>query len=119
VLYYFIALAWTAVFYVASGKLSLLRRRPVLWGPMYGGFVYLFMNVVVLPLSYVPHAPNAMSLASRVNGVLAVVLCIGLTISVLVVRNHGLSEFCMQVKPNEVRAATRRETLSFACPINK
>jgi len=83
VLHYFIALSWTAIFYAASRKLAVLTRRPVICGLLYGGFVYLFMNLVVLPLSGVPHARAAMTVASRVNGVLALLFCIGLTISLL------------------------------------
>jgi hypothetical protein len=86
VLHYIIAITWTAIFYVASRKLAILRRRPVICGLLYGGAVYLFMNLIVLPLSRVPHAASAMTLASRISGVLAVVLCIGLTISLLVGR---------------------------------
>jgi hypothetical protein len=41
----------------------------------------LFMNFVVLPLTRVPHRP--VTLASRINGVLAILLFIGLTISFL------------------------------------
>ena len=81
--HYFIALGWTAIFYAASRKLAVLTRRPVICGLLYGGFVYLFMNLVVLPLSGVPHARAAMTVASRVNGVLALLFCIGLTISLL------------------------------------
>lgn len=84
VLHYIIALLWTAVFYAASRKLAILTRRPVISGLLYGAFVYLFMNLVVLPLSRVPHVRSAITVASRVSGVLAVLLCIGLTISLLV-----------------------------------
>lgn len=83
VLHYLIALIWTAVFYAASRKLPILLRRPVICGLLYGGAVYLFMNWVVLPLSAVPHVRSAMTTASRINGVLALLFCIGLTISLL------------------------------------
>jgi len=53
----------------------------------YGVVVYLFMNLGVLPLSGVPHPIKPMTLASRINGVLAVGLFIGLTISLLIRRN--------------------------------
>lgn len=86
VLHYFIALGWTAVFYAASRKLAILRRQAVACGVLYGAFVYLFMNLAVLPLSRVPHTRNAITMASRISGVLAVVFCIGVTISVLVRR---------------------------------
>ncbi len=85
-IHYAIALTWTAVFYAASRKFAVLIRRPVLSGLLYGGAVYLFMNFVVLPLTRVPHAPAAVTLASRINGVLALLLFIGLTISLLTCR---------------------------------
>ncbi len=89
VLHYGIALGWTAVFYAASRKFSVLCRRPVISGLLYGGAVYLFMNWIVLPLSGVPHVRSAIPTADRINGVLAVVLLIGLTISLLVCRYLG------------------------------
>ncbi len=87
VLHYAIALSWTAIFYLASRKLVVLLRRPVISGVFYGLAAYLFMNLIVLPLSGVPHPMEASSLASRINGVLAVVLFIGLTISLLIHRS--------------------------------
>jgi len=88
-LHYTIALAWTAIFYAASRKFVILLRRPVMSGLVYGLAVYLFMNLIVLPLSGVPHPIKAASLASRINGVLAVVLFIGLTISLLIGRESS------------------------------
>lgn len=86
-IHYFIALAWTAVFYFASRRLAILIRRPVLSGLLYGIAVYLFMNLVALPLSDVPHPLKPVSVVSRVNGVLALMFCIGLTIALLVRRS--------------------------------
>jgi hypothetical protein len=86
VLHYTIALSWTFVFYAASRKLPVLSRRPVFCGLLYGGMVYLFMNFMVLPLTRLPYAPRAMTIASRINGVLALLLFIGLTISLMVRR---------------------------------
>lgn len=80
-LHYGIAMIWTLLFYLASGYFTILHRRPVLCGLLYGVFVYLFMNLVALPLSSVPHSGNASTPASRISGVLAVLFCIGLTIS--------------------------------------
>ncbi len=87
VLHFLIALIWTGVFYIASRKLEILVRRQVVSGLLYGGFVYLVMNFVVLPLSGIPHSTRPASLASRINGVLALLFCIGLTISLLVRRS--------------------------------
>ena len=83
VLHYTIALTWTAIFYAASHKLAILTRRPVISGLLYGAFVYVVMNFIVLPLSRVPHVHATATLAARINAVLALLLCIGLAISLL------------------------------------
>jgi hypothetical protein len=82
-IHYTIALTWTAIFYLASMRIAVLIRRPVICGILYGGFVYIIMNFVVLPLTRVPHARAPMTLASRVSGVLALLFCIGLTVALL------------------------------------
>jgi hypothetical protein len=85
-IHYFIALTWTAVFYFSSRRFAILIRRPVLSGLLYGVVVYLFMNLVALPLSGIPHPQKPISIAARVNGVLALMFCIGLTIALLLRR---------------------------------
>jgi uncharacterized membrane protein YagU involved in acid resistance len=87
-IHYTIALFWTAVFYAASRRLGVLIRRPVASGLVYGAMVYVIMNFVVLPLTRVPHARAAVTLASRVSGVLALLFCIGATIAVLTRRDR-------------------------------
>jgi len=86
-IHYAIALFWTGVFYAASRKFAILIRRPVISGLVYGGVVYLIMNFVVVPLSRVPPRPAAVTLASQINAVLALLLFIGLTISLLTRRS--------------------------------
>ncbi len=86
VIHFCIALAWTAIFYGLSRKFSVLVRRPIASGLVFGSLVYVIMNFVVLPLSRVPAPTRAIPLASRVNGVLALLFCIGLTVSLLVRR---------------------------------
>ncbi|MGH9782203.1 MAG: hypothetical protein ACRD33_10335 [Candidatus Acidiferrales bacterium] len=83
-IHYAIAMTWTVIFYLLSRKLLILTRRAAISGIVYGGVVYVIMNVVVLPLTAVPHSTNAMTVASRVSGVLALLFCIGLTIALLV-----------------------------------
>lgn len=87
-IHYFIALFWTAFYWGLSRRWSVLIRRPVVCGLVYGGLVYLAMNFVVLPLTRVPHSRTPMSLASRVSGVLALLFCIGLTIAVMTSRER-------------------------------
>lgn len=54
-LHFVIALGAATVYYLASRKLTFLVRRAVLFGVIYGGLVYVFMNWVVLPLSAFPY----------------------------------------------------------------
>lgn len=85
-IHYTIALFWTVVYFAISTRLDLLVRRPVVCGLVYGVVVYAAMNYVVLPLTRVPHARAAATVASRVSGVLAILFCIGLTIALLTAR---------------------------------
>jgi hypothetical protein len=71
---------------IFSRKLALLTRRPILSGLIYGGVIYLVMNFVVLPASSVPHPKSTATIVAIVSGVLALLLCIGLPISVLTSR---------------------------------
>lgn len=83
-IHYAIAMTWTVTFFLLSRKLIFLTRRAAISGIVYGGIVYIIMNFAVLPLTRVPHAPKAMTLASRISGVLALLFCIGLAIALLV-----------------------------------
>lgn len=59
-LHFLIALSAAAIYYVASRRLPILLSRPVVSGCIYGSLVYLFMHLVVVPLSAV--APGHMPL---------------------------------------------------------
>jgi hypothetical protein len=86
VLHFLLATAWTAVFYAASRKLRFLLEQPVLWGLVYGVFVYAFMNFVVLPLSAFPPSRFAPTLTGRLIQLLLIMFCIGLPIAIIVRR---------------------------------
>jgi uncharacterized membrane protein YagU involved in acid resistance len=90
-LHFFIATVWTAVFYFASRALRFLSDDAIVAGLLYGVAVYLFMNFVVIPLSAVPQRA-APPLSGRVIGVLVIMFCIGLPISLVVRRFSGQSE---------------------------
>lgn len=53
-LHFLIALGAATVYYLASRRLEILVHRAVLFGLIYGAFVYAFMHLIVLPLSAVP-----------------------------------------------------------------
>jgi hypothetical protein len=86
-LHFFIAFTASAVFYAAAQKFAFLRRQPAIWGLLYGGAIYLVMNWIVLPLSAVPKPRPVIPPISLINGVLAVVLLVGLPISLVVNRS--------------------------------
>ncbi len=83
-LHFLIALVAAAVFYMASRRLAILVRRPVLSGASYGVAVYLFMNHVVLPLSAVAKRPFALDAAIIMVGIH--IVCIGVPIAGVVRR---------------------------------
>jgi hypothetical protein len=53
-IHFFIAFTAAAVYVLASKKLPVLVQRAVLCGSLYGLWVYVFMNSVVIPLSALP-----------------------------------------------------------------
>jgi hypothetical protein len=89
--HYSIAFTWTAIYYAASRRITLLLRRPIICGLLYGGLVYVSMTFIVLPLTRVPHSTKAITLTARINAIAALLFCIGLTIALLVRRTDGSS----------------------------
>ncbi len=86
-LHYLIAIGWTVIYYGLSRKIRCMNGNPVISGLLYGAIVYLIMNHAVLPLSAVTHTATTRTPAALINGILAVVICIGLTTAVLISRS--------------------------------
>jgi uncharacterized membrane protein YagU involved in acid resistance len=57
VLHFIIAFGAATVYYLASRKFTFMISRAVFAGLVYGALVYLFMHLVVLPLSAMPKGP--------------------------------------------------------------
>jgi hypothetical protein len=79
ILHFVIAFVVAAAYYAASRCLVAVRKNPAISGLAFGAAVYLFMFLLVLPLSAVPKAP--FSLASFLNGVLGHSVFVGLPIA--------------------------------------
>jgi hypothetical protein len=79
----------TAVYYVASRRLTFLVRQAVLWGLIYGVAIYLFMNFVVVPLSAAPKFDHTW--ASRAGDFVVHMLFIGLPMA-FSVRHYSARE---------------------------
>ena len=88
VLHFGIALAWAAIFYLASKAIPFLTRHPVVAGLFYGFLIYAVMNLVVLPFSAFPRKVS-FPLLVLVTGLLVHMLCIGLPISLAVRRTRA------------------------------
>ncbi len=67
-LHFLIAFVWATVFWLASRKLRVLVRRPVVCGLLYGLAVYAFMYLVVLPLSAAYFKPTFTPYTVSLNG---------------------------------------------------
>jgi hypothetical protein len=80
VLHFFIAFVWAAVYWLASRKLKVLVRRPVVCGLLYGLAVYFFMYFVVLPLSAIYFKPSR-ELSSMLLNAAGHMLLVGLPIA--------------------------------------
>lgn len=82
-IHFSIAFAWTLLFYLLSRRLAFLLRRPAVWGLAYGAVVYLAMTYLVLPLTRIPARPGHLTLFVRLNDLVPLLVCIGLTIALL------------------------------------
>jgi uncharacterized membrane protein YagU involved in acid resistance len=87
-LHFLIAFTAATVYYAVSRKIRMLRHRPIVSGLLYGVAVFVFMNMIVVPLSAIHRSPMAMLAfnAVSVNAVLALMLFIGLPIALFVSR---------------------------------
>ena len=85
-LHFVIALGAATVYFLASRKLPLLVSRAVLFGLIYGALVYLFMHMVVLPLSAAPY--SHMPLIYQASEFVEHWFCVGLPIA-LSVRHYS------------------------------
>lgn len=85
-LHYLIAFIWTAVFFVALRLFKAFLRNLIATGVAYGVLVWAVMNLVVLPLSNVRHAPFNPSAALVAAAFL--ICCIGLPLAGIIGRHE-------------------------------
>jgi uncharacterized membrane protein YagU involved in acid resistance len=86
VTHFFNATVVAAVYYAASERLPLLKRQAVICGLLYGLTVYLFMYMVVLPLSAYHFKFFNQPVSAILTGVLIHLFCVGLPIALVVRR---------------------------------
>jgi hypothetical protein len=74
-----VAFSASAVFCLAACQLPALAQRYLLYGPIYGVSVFLFMNFVVVPLSAMPKRPVPAGIV--IAQLIIHIFCVGLPIS--------------------------------------
>ena len=76
-----IAIGWTLLFFLAARQFEVLRRHFIGAAVVYGVFVWVMMNKVVLPLSRVQMGPGGTWTQITV-GILIIVMCVGFPIAI-------------------------------------
>jgi hypothetical protein len=91
-LHFIIATGWAALYFLASRRLPVLLRRPVLSGVLYGVVVFWLMRLVVVPLSAAPKFPGSSSLLGLAVPIGIHIFCVGLPISLAVAWHERKAE---------------------------
>lgn len=86
--HYIIATGWTVLFFVAYPRVAILSKNKIVTGSLYGIFVWLMMNLVVVPLSNVPMRGNR-EVSSIIVGMAVLILCIGLPITWIISKYYN------------------------------
>jgi hypothetical protein len=81
--HYNISFNAAGVFVLSAGRISLLRRYPVVNSLLYGFGVFIVMNMIVIPLSAAPPLP-APTTPQLIILILVHILVIGLPLGILV-----------------------------------
>jgi hypothetical protein len=97
ILHFFIAFSWAAIYYIASRRLTFMVERPVIAGLLYGEFVWIMMNFVVIPLSAIHRWPT-WTKASIITGPIGHLFLVGLPIALAVQRWAPLSKIARIAK---------------------
>lgn len=86
-LHYFIAFSFTLFFFWLCSKTSLVGMNWIPRGILYGIFIWVIMNLVVVQLSRVPHGPiSAMKWNKILKAALILICMIALPLSYIVYR---------------------------------
>ena len=86
IFHYTIAFAFTLFFFLVYPKISILSKNKILTAIVYGIFVWLVMNLIVVPMSSVPISP--FNIKQAIIGAVIVMLAIGLPVSIIIGRYY-------------------------------
>jgi len=77
--HYIVAYLFTVFFFLIAGKIKLLSRKKLLSGILYGIFIWLIMNLLILPLTRIP--PCMLHFKPVVIGIAILIIAIGIPLS--------------------------------------
>lgn len=86
--HYMIALIWTAIFFILYPAIRKFSKNWVFGGLLWGLFIWIIMNLVVLPLSNVP--PSQWDILRALIALLVVISAMGMPISYLAYRFYRI-----------------------------
>ena len=84
ILHYFIAFAFTIFFFWIFPRIKAFAKNKLLTGIVYGIFIWVVMNLAVVPLSNISSRP--FDVTNAIINVLILIVCIGIPLSYLASR---------------------------------
>ncbi|HMH35012.1 MAG TPA: hypothetical protein VK543_18380 [Puia sp.] len=88
--HYFIALSFAAFYFIVFRSAPFFKKNRIAGGIAYGVFVWLVMNLLVIPLSMIK--PGELRILPVITGMLILILMVGLPISFIVQARMSKSE---------------------------
>ncbi len=85
ILHYIIAFAFTIFFFWLFPKIKIFSKSKTLTGIIYGIFIWVVMNLVVVPLSKIPNRP--FNIGNSILAATILVVCIGIPLSFMANRH--------------------------------
>lgn len=85
--HYIIAFFWTILFFFLYPRISGISPNKYVNGVVYGGLIWLVMNLIVLPMTRVVQGPLALKPA--IIGTVVLIFAIGLPVSLFVHRHYS------------------------------
>ncbi|MBE7172074.1 MAG: hypothetical protein INR73_15915 [Williamsia sp.] len=84
IFHYFIATCWTLLFFWLYARIPALSKSRLISGILYGIFVSLIMQAIVVPLSRVARPP--FTVTGSATAALIIVICVGIPLAYLASR---------------------------------
>ncbi|WP_029273539.1 hypothetical protein [Flavobacterium sp. KJJ] len=90
-LHYFIAFTFAWLYFILYPRLSFLKKNALLSGIVYGIFVWIIMNLIVLPIVF-PVLPEKHFDFPLMLSILILIVCIGIPISFITKKYYSIKE---------------------------